>query len=125
MIWPMLKRKEMKKGGQMIIHKLINKPSPFPGSRWVYLCNQATSTTEGKGSKSWQFVSCKNCLRGFHRYQKIPIEVIAKELKYDLSVYTLEGVMQGKKGDFLVVGIEGETYPVKRSIFEKTYRRKN
>ena len=31
------------------------------------------------------------------------------------------GIMTGKPGDWLMVGIHGEMYPIDRDIFEKTY----
>lgn len=34
---------------------------------------------------------------------------------------TLEGSMHFKKGDMLITGVNGEIYPCKRDIFEKTY----
>ncbi len=43
-----------------------------------------------------------------------------------LSVYvipTLEGNMQMNYQDVLIIGIEGEIYPCKKNIFEKTYER--
>jgi hypothetical protein len=59
--------------------------------------------------------------QGFSRYKKKPIVVYAKEMKKPFAVKTLEGVMNGKRGDFLVIGISGEMYPVDRDIFFKTY----
>lgn len=38
-----------------------------------------------------------------------------------LKIDTLEGVMSAFPGDFIIQGIEGEIYPCKPSIFEKTY----
>jgi hypothetical protein len=29
--------------------------------------------------------------------------------------------MKGKKGDYLIVGIHGEMYPIDNEIFKKTY----
>lgn len=40
-----------------------------------------------------------------------------------LIVYTLEGAMTASVGDFIVMGIDGEFYPCKPSIFEKTYEK--
>jgi hypothetical protein len=37
------------------------------------------------------------------------------------QVETLEGVMTGDAGDYLAVGVEGERYPVKRSVREASY----
>lgn len=38
-------------------------------------------------------------------------------------VYTPEGLMKGEVGDYVIRGIEGELYPCKRSVFEKTHER--
>jgi len=38
-----------------------------------------------------------------------------------LGIVTLEGVMNISKGDWIIKGINGEFYPCKPSIFEKTY----
>jgi len=37
------------------------------------------------------------------------------------SVETLEGTMEGKAGDYLMIGINGEMYPCDAEIFAKTY----
>lgn len=34
---------------------------------------------------------------------------------------TLEGVMKFNRGDLLITGVNGEIYPCKQEIFEKTY----
>jgi len=36
-------------------------------------------------------------------------------------IKTLEGVMRGKYGDYIIQGSEKEVYPCKPDIFEKTY----
>lgn len=36
-------------------------------------------------------------------------------------VKTIEGTMRASVGDWLVRGIKGEVYPVKKAIFAKTY----
>lgn len=38
-----------------------------------------------------------------------------------LLIHTLEGSMSAEKGDYIIKGVEGETYPVKPEIFNKTY----
>lgn len=37
------------------------------------------------------------------------------------KIQTLEGVMDGMKGDWIIKGIKGEIYPCKPDIFEATY----
>jgi len=36
-------------------------------------------------------------------------------------IQTLEGVMQGDIGDWIIKGVKGEFYPCKPDIFEETY----
>lgn len=38
-----------------------------------------------------------------------------------LKIETLEGDMVAKLGDYIIKGVNGEFYPCKRDIFEKTY----
>lgn len=37
------------------------------------------------------------------------------------KIETLEGTMTAKEGDYIIKGINGEFYPCKPDIFEKTY----
>jgi len=37
------------------------------------------------------------------------------------NIKTLEGVMVGQFGDYIIKGIKGEIYPCKPDIFEMTY----
>ncbi|MEM1152212.1 MAG: hypothetical protein AAGI03_16995 [Pseudomonadota bacterium] len=38
-----------------------------------------------------------------------------------LSIHTLEGVMEGRPGDWIIKGVAGEYYPCKPDIFAATY----
>lgn len=38
-----------------------------------------------------------------------------------LHIKTLEGVMTANIGDYIIMGVNGEFYPCKPDIFEKTY----
>ena len=40
-----------------------------------------------------------------------------------LAIATLEGTMEARAGDFIIRGIEGEFYPCKPNIFDKTYEK--
>lgn len=40
---------------------------------------------------------------------------------YDLFINTLEGLMHADINDYIIRGVEGEFYPCKPDIFEKTY----
>lgn len=37
------------------------------------------------------------------------------------EIETLEGVMRGNGGDFIIKGVKGEIYPCKPDVFEMTY----
>jgi hypothetical protein len=54
--------------------------------------------------------------------RKKPIVVHAKRMDEEFRVDTLEGnYKQGKPGDYLMRGIDGELYICDGAIFEKTY----
>lgn len=38
-----------------------------------------------------------------------------------IRIITLEGMMTAELGDYIIKGVNGEFYPVKPDIFEKTY----
>jgi len=57
----------------------------------------------------------------FKRAVKKPIPVECIQISEPFIVETLEGEMKGKKGDWLMVGVHGEMYPIDNAIFEKTY----
>lgn len=48
---------------------------------------------------------------------------IVKKEKTSLFIKTLEGTMEARKGDWIIKGINGEVYPCKPDIFEKTYEK--
>jgi hypothetical protein len=66
-----------------------------------------------------------------HNFNRLPQWVIDAYDNYiintitdnDFIVCTLEGTVIATKDDYLVKGIDGELYPCKIDIFEKTYER--
>jgi hypothetical protein len=54
-------------------------------------------------------------------YRKRPVTVHAIQMQRPFDVQTLEGVMHGNAGDWLIEGVSGELYPCKPDIFAKTY----
>ena len=51
--------------------------------------------------------------------KRIPIKAVQQDRHFTTN--TMEGMLDGKAGDYLVTGVNGEQYPVDREIFEKTY----
>lgn len=57
----------------------------------------------------------------FHKAVKKPIPVRCIQIDEPFEVETMEGVLKGKKDDYLIVGIQNEMYPIDKDIFFKTY----
>lgn len=57
----------------------------------------------------------------FKKAIKKPIAIRCIQIDEPFLVETLEGEMKGKNGDWLIVGVSGEMYPIDKAIFEKTY----
>lgn len=43
------------------------------------------------------------------------------EVREKIEIETLEGTMTASRGDWIIKGVNGEFYPCKPDIFEKTY----
>lgn len=56
-------------------------------------------------------------------YRKKPVVIKAIKMFNEFEVKTLEGTMKGSKGDWLIEGVNGEFYPCKPDIFEKSYEK--
>ena len=54
------------------------------------------------------------------KYRKKPVVIDAVRLSRKVSIDTLEGTMIGNPGDWLITGVNGENYPCKPDVFEKT-----
>ncbi|RLD18720.1 MAG: hypothetical protein DRI69_09810 [Bacteroidetes bacterium] len=59
-------------------------------------------------------------IAGFQEYRKIAT-IKAVQIDSAFVVDTLEGTFEGKAGDWLAEGIEGERYIIDDAIFRKTY----
>jgi hypothetical protein len=55
------------------------------------------------------------------KFRKKPVVIEAERLTERAEIKTLEGVMVGEPGDWLITGIAGEKYPCKDEIFRATY----
>jgi hypothetical protein len=63
----------------------------------------------------------------FRSLDDIPFPVASKwhtgrdEEGFYVAIPTLEGVMKARNNDWIICGVNGEYYPCKPDIFEKTY----
>jgi len=55
------------------------------------------------------------------KFKKKPVVIEAIQLTERIEIQTLEGVMVGDPGDWLITGVKGEKYPCKDDIFRATY----
>lgn len=55
------------------------------------------------------------------KFRKKPVVVDAYQTDREMNLETLEGVMHAEPGDWIITGVNGERYPCKPDIFEKTY----
>lgn len=55
------------------------------------------------------------------KYRKKPVIIEAYQTDKELDIETLEGTMHASVGDYIITGVDGEHYPCKPNIFEKTY----
>ena len=55
------------------------------------------------------------------KFRKKPVVVDAYQTDREMNIETLEGVMHTEPGDWIITGVNGERYPCKPDIFEKTY----
>lgn len=53
--------------------------------------------------------------------RKKPLQVHAIEMQSPFAIDTLEGRSVGKAGDYLMRGVLGELYPVRREIFQESH----
>ena len=57
------------------------------------------------------------------KYRKKLVVIEAYQTKEEKIIHTLEGDMKASVGDYIITGVNGEQYPCKPDIFEKTYKK--
>lgn len=57
----------------------------------------------------------------WQQYRKLPVVITATRMDVPFTVHTLEGLMGGLPGDWLIEGVAGELYPCRDDIFRQTY----
>lgn len=86
------------------------------------LCHSCNSSNELITISDKGMPICNSCKNpGQKTYQKTAT-ITAVQMDLDFEVKTLEGLMKGHAGDYLATGIQGEQWPIKKDIFEKTYK---
>jgi hypothetical protein len=57
---------------------------------------------------------------GFRLYHK-RVTFLARRMPEAFAVYTSEGVQQGAVGDYVILNLAGECWPIPARLFEQTY----
>lgn len=55
------------------------------------------------------------------KFRKRPVVIEAYQTDKELDIQTLGGTMHANVGDWIITGVNGEQYPCKPDIFDKTY----
>lgn len=92
--------------------KLAELPGTLPQIPFLYWT--------GKYIKLYIWLDTIKAMPELKMYRK-KVSVFAMQMNRKFAVKTLEGKMTGMPGDFLVIGVKGEKYPVKKEIFLETY----
>ena len=61
--------------------------------------------------------------KNIKKFRKKPVVVEAYKTEKREVIHTLEGDMIASPGDWIITGVNGEKYPCKPDIFEKTYEK--
>jgi len=77
-------------------------------SNWDDVCNFVTGEAFGRG-----------VYLNPDTLEALPMEESSNVM--GLIIKTLEGEMLARQGDYIIKGVNGEFYPCKPDIFEKTY----
>ena len=57
----------------------------------------------------------------FQTARKKPLPFKCVQINEPFEVETMEGLMKGNAGDWLMIGVKGEMYPIDNEIFRATY----
>jgi hypothetical protein len=68
-----------------------------------------------------KFHQNKNPKLDFKEAIKKPIPIKCVQIDEPFEVESMEGIMRGKTGDWLMIGINGEKYVCDDGIFQKSY----
>ncbi len=55
------------------------------------------------------------------KFRKKPVVIEAYQTDREMVIHTLEGDHHASVGDWIITGVNGEQYPCKPDIFDKTY----
>lgn len=57
------------------------------------------------------------------KYRKKPVIIEAYQTKEEIICHTHQGDVYAEPGDYVITQIDGEQYPCKPDLFEKTYEK--
>ena len=57
---------------------------------------------------------------GFHLYHK-RVTFLSRRMPEAFAVYTPDGLQQGAAGDYVILNLSGECWPIPARLFQETY----
>ena len=101
--------------------KVIKKPIEVEGFEFIKDMMVKINPEDFKPKRTKEGISMlNNKQEEFKPEPKIYFSIFKDKVK--CYVRTLEGNMEFKIGDWIIKGIQGEVYPIKKEIFEQTYQ---
>ena len=82
---------------------------------------EAMKYIEDNFEEAIAFVGKENCKVIVNRVNRLSMDSNKKEAIVTFFIKTLEGNMLVSNGDYIIKGVNGEFYPCKPDIFDKTY----
>lgn len=74
--------------------------------------------------EAMQFIDTTERLIELQEFMKAELVIDYKQPNEPkLKIGTLEGIMEASVDDYIIKGVQGEFYPCKPDIFEKTYEK--
>lgn len=95
--------------------KYRKKPVIIEAIQWTGKNIDVIKKFVGASAKFHYYVATEN----MYAVSETPPSV--RDYTVSLTINTLEGDMQANVGDYIIKGVNGEFYPCKPDIFEKTY----
>ena len=96
------------------------RKKPVVIEAFQYFAGEASEATFAHWP-SWAKAMLKHNVDGFVVARDNPGARVIEAFQDHLMIQTPEGDMRANDGDWIIQGVEGETYPCKPSVFEATY----
>jgi hypothetical protein len=88
---------------------------------WSEMCDHAGVGALEDGKPQGCYVNPDGTASSDPPFMGEDVPSVFPDVRMGLHIPTLEGLMLGVEGDWIIKGVQGELYPCKPDIFEATY----